>query len=292
MYKTSEIKIRDPYVVVCNDTYYMYKSCDEKIIVYKSKDLENWEEPVTVYEFPENSWKVEDLWAPEVHLYKDKYYLFVTSKGRDGNRGTDISVADTPDGMFVPITDKPATPEGENCIDGTLYVENDVPYIVYSDDWISNYDEEKDCYIGAIWAQELTEDLKERVGEPFLLFNSDEAPWDYNIYDLFGKDVKRYGSDGPFLTKLSDGTLYLIWSPSHGDNYIVASVVSDNGSIKGKWTHLAEPLFGNNGGHGMFFKDLNGNMKLSIHWPEKHLPANALFLDVIEENKQLKLIFE
>ena len=135
MYKISEIKIRDPYVVVYKNMYYLYKSLGKQIIAYKSTDLENWDDFVVVYDFPENSWKIKDLWAPEVHLYKGKYYLFVSSMGKNGNRGTDISVADTPDGPFVPIVDGPATPEGENCIDGTLYVEDGIPYIVYSDDW-------------------------------------------------------------------------------------------------------------------------------------------------------------
>lgn len=290
MYKTNEIKIRDPYVVVYNNAYYLYKSdYSGSILVHKSTDLENWEEAFAVYTFPENSWKERDLWAPEVHLYKGKYYLFVSSMGKNGKRGTDIAVADTPEGPFLPITDKPATPEERSCIDGTLYVEDGVPYIVFSADWTDNYNAEKDCYVGEIWAQELSVDLKDRVGEPFRLFKSDESPWEYTLYDMDGKMIRRYGSDAPFVTRLKNGTLFLIWSPFPGDSYIVASATSDNGSIRGNWTHQDEAVFGDNGGHGMFFTDLDGNMKLSLHWPEEYAPANALFLDVEDVGNRIKL---
>ena len=290
--RTEDLRIRDPYVVVYNDTYYMYRSFDEKIWVHKSLDLKEWDDGTEVYSVADDSWGTTDLWAPEVHLYKGKYYMFLSLLGRSGLRGTEISVSDTPDGRFVPITNEPATPHGRSCIDGTLYIEDEVPYIVYSADWPFNYIKERDCYVGEIWAQQLTEDLKERVGEAFRLFSSDEAPCSKipNICNYEGKDVTRYGSDAPFLQKLSDGTLYLTWSPFPDKTYIVASAVSDNGSIKGNWKHLDKPLFDGHGGHAMFFTDLCGKRKMCIHCPERPELERALFLDVEECCDGLKLI--
>ena len=126
-------------------------------------------------------------------------------------------MCDTPDGVFMPISREVGTPLSQSCIDGTLYVENRVPYHVYSHDWSDCYDKKKDCYVGEICAVQMFEDLTEIVGEPFLLFRSDDAPTSAGKSSvknkLNGKPILRYGSDGPFLKKLKNGTLYLIWSP-------------------------------------------------------------------------------
>ena len=64
MIRTEEIRIRDPYVVVYQNAYYMYRASGKSILVHKSTDLKNWEEPVTVYTLSENSWAYLDLLAP------------------------------------------------------------------------------------------------------------------------------------------------------------------------------------------------------------------------------------
>ena len=294
MIRTEEIRIRDPYVVVYQNAYYMYRASGKSILVHKSTDLKNWEEPVTVYTLSENSWAYLDLWAPEVHAYKGKFYLFLSLLGKNELRGTEISVCDTPDGTFLPISNKPATPSDRSCIDGTLYVEGDTPYLVYSADWPHNYDQEHDYYVGEIWAVQLREDLKEQAGEPFLLFRSNEAPCSKipAVHEYRGKTVTRFGSDAPYLIRLQDGTLYLTWSPIPDNNYIVAAAVSDNNSIKGNWIHLEKPLFDQNGGHGMFFYDLGGNRKLCLHCPERPPYERALFLNTREEQGRLVLADE
>lgn len=288
--KTNEIRIRDPYVLVHNGCYYMYRSDSEKnVYVHKSEDLKNWDEGKTVYTLNGNLWAYKDVWAPEVHFYRGKFYMFVSLLGKNGLRGTEINICDTPDGVFKPISNGPATPKDKSCIDGTLYVENDVPYIVYSADWPHNFDAENDCYVGEIWAKELSEDLKTGAGDPFLLFKSNEAPCSKNpaIHEYEGKTVTRYGSDAPFIVKLSNGMLYLTWSPIPNNNYIVAGAVAD--SIKGKWHHIKTPLFDKNGGHAMFFTDLEKNLRMCIHCPERTPDERALFIKVNEENGILTL---
>lgn len=290
MYKTENLRIRDPYVVVHDGMYYMYKAEENSILVYKSRNLEEWDDGGAVYSLSDASWGCRDLWAPEVHLYKGKYYMFLSLLGKNGLRGTEISVSSTPNGHFTPLTNRPVTPENRSCIDGTLYVEDGVPYIVYSADWPDNYNETEDAYIGEIWAWELSEDLREGIGKPFLLFKSSEAycslpqeiEWD-------GRRSKRYGSDAPFLQRLSDGSLYLTWSPYPVDRYIVAAAVAEGSSIKSGWKHQEKPLFDKNGGHAMFFDALDGKRKMCIHCPEHPPLERAVFLDVKEENGKLMI---
>lgn len=295
MLKTEDIRIRDPYILPYDGIYYMYGTNadwekEDVLYVYRSTDLKNWEERKEIFSLPTDTWAKGELWAPEVHIYKDKFYMFLSLLGNHGVRGTQIFVCDTPDGIFAPISDKPATPFDRSCIDGSLYVENGVPYMVYSADWPDNYDEEKSCYVGEIWAVELTEDLTEQASEPFRLFKSTDSPSSAiapAVHDYMGEHVTRYGSDGPFISKLDSGNLFLTWSPIPDLNYIVAAAVSENG-IRGDWKYV-DNVYDNNGGHAMFFYDFDGIRKMCIHYPEHEPDERALVLDVEEENGVLKI---
>ena len=304
MLKTADIRIRDPYVLCENGKYYLYASncigantissnkLQLNMVVYESMDLENWENPKTVfsYEPTENSWIQQDLWAPEVHKYNGKFYAFMSFKSDSIIRGTFIAQSNTPNGMFTLLSDRPQTPEYMSCIDGTLYVEDDKPYIVFSRDWIANYVENMDWYMGEIWAAELSKDLSQRVGEPFKLFSSNESPLSSkapNVLSFEGKTYLRYGSDAPYIIRGNDGQLFITWSPMLDQTYVVLTAVSENGKIKGKWKHSETPLFCENGGHAMFFNDLKGKRKVCLHCPEIHGQERALILDIEEQNGNL-----
>lgn len=295
MCRTEDIRIRDPYILPYNGMYYMYGTSanwvDEDVsYVYRSSDLKNWEGPTEVFRLFPDTWAKGELWAPEVHMYKGKFYMLLSILGKHGMRGTQVLVCDTPDGTFIPICDKPATPFERSCIDGTLYIENGTPYMVYSADWPDNYNEETGCYVGEIWAVELTDDLSEQASEPFRLFKSTDSPASAIApitHEYLGKTVTRYGSDAPFVTKLSNGNILLTWSPIPDDNYIVAAAISENG-IRGEWHHV-DNIYENNGGHAMFFEDFDGSMKMCIHYPEREPDERALVLPVSEENGVLKL---
>ena len=303
MLKTRDIRIRDPYIVCENERYYMYSSnCiggvkvfgDESlaVVVYESTDLENWSEPKLVFSYTptKESWIQADLWAPEVHKYNGKFYAFLSFKSKTIVRGTFIAVSDTPDGTFTLLSQTPQTPENFSCIDGTLYVENDTPYMIFSRDWIANYISEKDYYMGEIWATELSKDLSQRVGEPFRLFASKDAPLSAaspNVLTFEGKTYVRYGSDAPYVMKMNDGRLLLTWSPMLKDTYVVLTAFSNNGSIKGEWIHGGVPLFADNGGHAMFFTDKHGQQRMCIHYPEIIGKERALILKVSQNENGL-----
>ena len=287
-----DIRTRDPFIVAHNGIYYLYCATGSKdgntIVAYRSCDLEEWDEPVDVYTLSTDTWKEAELWAPEVHLYRDKFYLFLSIKGKNGLRGTEISVADTPMGPFLPISDRAATPLDKSCIDGTLFVDGDVPYIVYSRDWPDHYVATRDAYVGQISAQQLSEDLTTPIGDAFLLFESTDCPYSAEHpakHDWEGKDVTRFGSDAPFINRLSDGRLFLTWSPFAVDKYVVLGAVAKD--IRGPWTHLDTPLYDNNGGHAMFFTTFDGVRKMCIHQPERRPDERTLILDAVEQNGQI-----
>lgn len=299
MLKTEDIRIRDPYIVPQDGAYYLFGTIGEdrgekNLYVFRSTNLTDWEEPKVIFTLAEDSWGLQELWAPEVHIYKGKYYIFVSILGKHGLRGTQIAVSDTLDGMYTPITNKPCTPFDRSCIDGSLYVEDGTPYMVYSADWPDRYNAELDLYIGEICAVQLTEDLTDMVGEPFQLFSSLDAPCSKvapTVHGWQGKTIRRYGSDAPFIQKMPDGSLYLTWSPIPAGNYIVGAAISRSGKIRDTWEHIEKPIYDRNGGHAMFFNDLEGKRKMCIHYPERYPDERVLVLDVEEENNRIKVIY-
>ena len=264
MLKRSEIRIRDPFVITDreNNCYYMYGTTDlengslaarTSFTVYKSYDLELFSEGKVIFDGKSSGfWATRDYWAPEVHEYNGRYYLFGSFKADGECRGTQILVSDTPDGEFKPLTKSPVTPRNWECLDGTLYIEDEVPYIIFSHEWTQIKD-------GEICAMELTRDLKRPAGEPFTLFKASSA---VDVTEIV-KGEGNYVTDGPFLYR-EDGRLKMIWSSFCNGRYVILEAESD--SIRGEWRHLGSK-YDFDGGHAMLFYTLEGERKISMHSP-------------------------
>ena len=100
----SEINIRDPFILLCEDKYYMYGSrvgVQKGFDVYISDDLMNWSEPISVFEIYDGFWGDDQFWAPEVHLYNDTFYMFASFKYNRNHRGTARLASKSPDGKFA-----------------------------------------------------------------------------------------------------------------------------------------------------------------------------------------------
>lgn len=267
--KLCEINIRDPFILPYNEKYYLYGTrvtipmneypcgIQEGFDVYVSDDLEEWSGPKCVFEKNTNFWGEKDYWAPEVHIYQGKFYMFASFKAEGICRATHILISDQPDGIFVPLTDKPVTPSDWECLDGTFYVDkNGYPHIIFSHEWTQIGD-------GTVCEMKLSEDLTEAVSEPRTLWRAS----DYKEVVSIGQDEKAYVTDGPFIYRFSNEELYCIWSSFNENGYAELLSKSDNGDIDGNWTICEKPLFSNDGGHGMIFKDFYGNVCFIMHKP-------------------------
>lgn len=290
--KKEEINIRDPFVLVEDGTYYMYgtrgENCwglDDGLDCYYSKDMDEWQGPVEVFHKPEGFWADRNYWAPECHKYKGAYYLFASFKNEEYCRGTQILRADNPLGPFVVHSPKPVTPADWECLDGTFYLSaEEIPYVVFCHEWTQIAD-------GTVCALRLSEDLTHAIGEPIELFKGSQAkPW---VKKHISRHSERLGTDecyvtdGPFLHRCKDGTLLLLWSGFGEEGYTEAVARSESGEVLGPWRLEEKLLFEKNGGHGMIFEALDGQLYLVLHSPNVHLQERPAFHRLEEQNGNL-----
>lgn len=287
MLKSADIHIRDPYIlpVSMNRRYYLYGTTGanawqgpgQGFDVYSSTDLAGWEGPYPAFRPAPDFWGKINFWAPEVHFYRGRYYLFASFKAEDRRRATHILFSDTPLGPFIPLRKEPITPKDWECLDGTLYVENGQPWIVFCHEWVQVKD-------GEMCALALSPDLREPVGEPQRLFCASQAPW------VKAHQPGDYVTDGPFVYRAVNGELLLLWSSFGDQGYAMGIARSTSGTLFGPWRQDPQPLFAKDGGHGMLFRTFNKQLMVTLHTPNQSPDERPVFLELAEENGHLRVV--
>ncbi len=281
--KLSDINIRDPFILKEGDTYYLYgtraKDFGKNVggfDVYTTKDLMNFSEPKEC--FCSDKWELnkEVNWAPEVHKYNNKYYMFATFTKPNGLRGVYILKSDSPDGEFVPHSNGAVTPDEWECLDGTLYIDKKgEPYMVFCHEHTQIID-------GTVCYVKLSTDLTHSIGEPIYIFSGSTPQWADKK-----PEGEHYITDGPFMYRTTNGELLMIWSTFVNHMYCQCVAKSTNGEIDGKFVHLP-PIITNDGGHGMIFKT-DDKLYLTIHTPNQTLAERPIFKEMMDTGDSIKL---
>ena len=274
----------DPFIVRDDaaGVYRLYhnvsvKDAGEPVVVMRtSKDLVDWSGPQGVLWLP-NVFDCDSLWAPEVHAWRGKWYLFGTihkrvnpthllpilvpnfkPERRKSYLATWTFVADTPKGPFKVFADKAITPESWSSLDGTLFEQDGKPYMVFCHEWTQLRDGTMECV-------EMASDLSRAVGTPRTLFRASDL-----LASVEGRPrTDRVGvTDGPFLFRTKTGTLLMLWSSAF-KGYLQAVSRSESGRLEGPWTHH-EIIRSEDSGHGMVFKTFDGRLALALHSPNVH----------------------
>jgi beta-xylosidase len=288
MLKLSDIHIRDPFVVPVpsEGRYYLYGTLgaytwgDSAVGFdgYTSTDLENWEGPFPVFRPAPGFWADRNFWAPEVHLYQGRYFMLASFKAPGICRGTQILAAASPRGPFLPLSAGPVTPPDWECLDGTLFVTpQGEPWMVFCHEWVQVGD-------GQVCAIPLRQDLSAAAGEPVILFRASQAPW---AHQLDSKGRKGYVTDGPWMQRLPNGELLILWSSFCAGDYAIGVARSPSGQLLGPWQQDPQPLYKNDGGHCMTFWDFDGHLQLSLHRPNGFPNERPIFIPLSEEQLAL-----
>lgn len=308
-----QMPLHDPYILAYapTKTYYLYTSNVASLtgehrvgtMVYTSKDLKHWTRPKVVFSVPEGFWAEQGGWAPEVHAYHGKFYLFTTLHNdkkplpqplpvghETYMRGTIIAVADSPDGPFTAVkNDGPVPPADFMTLDGTLYIDRTGnPWMVYAHEWLQVTD-------GTMEAVPLKADLSAASGPPISLFKASDAPW-INQQAVPTTSASRYVTDGPELYRTKDGHLLMLWSSyehlsdkTPGSHYVQTVARSESGELKGPWIQLP-PLVRRDSGHGMLFHTFDGELMMVLHRPFK--AARGKLYEMQDQGDHLEVVRE
>lgn len=212
---------------------------------YTSEDLEEWSLPACVYKADDSFWGTRNFWAPEVHFFGGRFYMLASFIGDGHNRATQALVAGSPLGPFIPCNE-PLTPKDWMSLDGTLFIEDHIPYLVFCHEWVQIGD-------GTIECVPLADDLSHAIGAPVTLFSAGECIWSEEILH---KGKRGRVTDGPFLIR-EEGKITMFWSSFFDGAYAVIVSESPSGRLAGPWEHK-KMLFEKNGGHGMAFQSFDG----------------------------------
>lgn len=289
--KTSEVNIRDPFILTHEGKYYMYgtrsKTCwgpADGFDCFISEDLENWEGPLEIFQKKDGFFADRSYWAPECYYIHNSFYLVTTFGCESQKKGIYILKAEKPEGPFE-IYSECLTPMDWACIDGSLYIEEDIPYLIFSHSF-------EDTPDGDMCLLELKKNLKESIGEPIKLFSAVEASWAKPVpfaKQEFGMEGDVYFTDGPCVVKLDNERLCMTWSSWSTCGYAVGVAYSDSGKIIGPWKQEEKPLFPENGGHGMVFSGIDGNLKYALHFPNDKYQERPLFKNIMIKNNKIEL---
>jgi len=202
-----------------------------------------------------------------MHAYRGKYYLFLTFDTRNRfpeqwrdwlprvTRGSQVLVSDSPTGPFNAFTNHSTLPVDMMTLDGTLWVEDGVPFMVFCHEWVQIKD-------GTVEYVRLKEDLSATDGEPRRLFNGSDAVWSRKS-DQYGCHV----TDGPYLYTSKSGKLFMLWTSGGYTGYTTGIAISDSGKLAGPWKQQSEPVYGKDGGHAMLFTTFDGRLMMVLHSP-------------------------
>lgn len=267
--RLGDIRLSDPFILADAQTnsYYMTGTGGQ---LWKSSDLEWWTGPYDVVQHDPDSWMGEDpmIWAAEIHAYKGRYYFFATFTNRDvvidtvrGNaierRACHVLVSDHPEGPYVPFGEETYLPAGMPTLDATLWIEEEVPYMLYCHEWLQNWN-------GTVEMVEMKADLSGTVGDAKVLFRAMDSPWSRERNEQ-GDEIPNKVTDGPWVFRTKTGKLGMLWTSWIHDVYTQGVAYSESGTLAGPWIQEQAPLTPPNFGHGMMFRSFSGELLMVLH---------------------------
>lgn len=277
--RVEDINIRDPFILKgdIDGEYWLFGTTSRKnglprgFACWKTTDFQDFGEPYLAF-VPEGELANTDcFWAPEVHRYKGRFYMFATMMPEGKNRGVYIFVSDVPQGPYTLVSNDAITPAEHMCLDGTPYIDADgKPWMVYCHEWLQIAN-------GTIELIPLKDDLSAAIAPPQVLFHASDAPWVTPFNSKLHGDTPSYVTDGPFIFT-HNGQLAMLWSSFKNGRYAQAVAISESGAIQGPWKHLPEPVYTEDGGHGMLFDAPNGQRMLSLHAPNSDKKERPHFI--------------
>ncbi len=248
----------DPWVIRHTDGYYyMTVTTGVNVTLWRSKSLSGLGagEKKVVWEPPANGTNASNIWAPELHHVRGKWYIYYAADDGSNEHHRMFALENpTPDpfkGKFIekgkvfdPTADKWA-------IDGTLLEAKERLYFIWSG-WEGDQNVRQNLFIapmGNPWT----------ISGPRVEINRPELPW-----ETVGEPNVNEGPE----VLVRDGSVHLIYSASGSwtDDYCLGMLTAKlDGNLlsRSSWKKHKEPVFRRSGevqgpGHASFVKSPDG----------------------------------
>jgi GH43 family beta-xylosidase len=208
--------IADPSVLRASDgKYYAYPTGGNKFKVYSSSDLVTWKDEGVALQGSEVPWADNKFWAPDVKLYKGKYYMFFSAANANDYPRLGVAVSDKPTGPFHTPMKQPMFDFGSGTIDTFALLDDNGKNYLYFSQNLTPVDGHKESSIHVV---ELSDDLMSVKGDPVKLTHPDQS------WEMSGN--MRW-NEGAWVIK-HDGTYYLMYSSNCycGKKYAVGYATS------------------------------------------------------------------
>ncbi|WP_432713637.1 glycoside hydrolase family 43 protein [Pedobacter sp.] len=264
----------DPWVIQRKGIYYYMHTEGNKIVLYQTKTLSklNTATKKVVYSAPESGTGSKNIWAPELHYLKDKWYLYYTA-GSSPDLATqrmyvlENTHEDPLQGTWVNKGQIKDDQADFFAIDATVFQYKGANYMIWSGH-TSKSNQDQHLYIARLAAEPW------KMATPRVEIAKPAYEWEkIGIPDV---------NEGPEILINKKGAVFLVYSASGcwTDDYALGMLMlKENGNPlnPAHWTKSAQPVFtksAENGaygpGHNGFFKSPDGKEDWIIY----HANAN------------------
>ena len=273
----------DPWSIYKDSFYYYMHTTQNNLSIWKAKDLSQLAtaEKVTVWSAPATGAYSKDIWAPELHFLKGKWYIYFAAD--DGHNRThrlyvlENASKDPTQGTWT-MKGQLKTPQDKWAIDGSVFEHKGQLYLTWSG-WEGDENGRQDIYLCKMSNPWTCTGNRIRISDP-------KFDWEHHgLLTHPGADDKPIilVNEGPQFLKSPNGRVNIIFSASGcwTDYYALGMVYADaNADLMtvNAWKKHPTPVFWADNvkgtyaaGHNSFFKSPNG----SQNWILYHANAEA-----------------
>ena len=257
----------DPFSFYANGYYYYTHTTGKNITLWKAKSLAQLKtaEKKIVFTPPATGPYSKELWAPEIHLIKGKWYLYFAADSGNNNQHRlwvlENTAADPMRGEWI-MKGKLTTPEDKWSIDGSVFINKGQLYCIWSG-WEGDSNGQQNIYIAKMKNAWTIEAPRAKISAP-------ELPWEMHGDLKNPNDPPHVNvNEGPEI--LQDGNkLFLIYSASGcWTEYYALGMLSTSANSDllnpASWKKSPQPVFKASPenkvyapGHNSFFKSPDG----------------------------------
>lgn len=269
----------DPWTIYKDGYYYYTNSTGDNITIWKTKSIATLStaEKKAVWTPPKTGPYSKELWAPEIHFFQNKWYVYFAADSGNNNDHRlyvlENASADPLQGVWT-MKGKLTTPDDKWSIDGSVMEYKHKLYVIWSG-WKGDKNGEQDIYIAQMKNPWTVEGKRTLLSKP-------QYDWELNG-DLHDADNPAHVSvnEGPeFL--VHDNKIFLIYSASGcwTDFYTLGMLTADSNADlldSTAWKKSAKPVFKQSPehsvfapGHNCFFVSPNGKEDWILYHANSH----------------------